>query len=620
MTEIAGQLETRTGVPQQKGLTRLERQEQEVQQRPLDLGLIRRLLSFTRPYKWRRNTLMCLVLIRAVQLPAMAWVLSQVFNGPIAHKDYRGTLLWTVAFAGLAVVTYITFAFRLRLAMELGEWVVHDLRFAIFQKLQRMSMRYYDRTKLGRIISRMTSDVESVRTGVQDVLFMTMVQTGQMLVAAGFMLWVDPGLFGMLLVLAPIIWIITRYFRSQFSEAYRNMRESFSRVTATLAESVSGIRVTQSFVRQDVNASLFRDLVIDHSGYSLRTIRLAGSYLPLLELNSQFFISMLLALGGCQVLLHSFFAPGDAQQSFSAVWPFFFMAPLFFQPVTSLGQQYNTAMTAMAGAERVFRLLDSEPEQLDADDAADLPPIEGRVQFKNMTFGYDPQQPILHEINFVAEPGRTVALVGHTGSGKSSIINLIAKFYLPTAGKVLIDGHDTFHVRTTSLAQQLGIVLQTNFLFSGTVMDNIRVGNAEATDAQVIEAARRLDCLDLFEQLPSGFYTDVGERGGNLSLGQRQLVCFTRAMLADPRILILDEATSAVDTMTEARIQRALSVLLRNRTSFVVAHRLSTIRHADVVLVLDHGRIIERGAHTELLATGGVYSNLYRQFIHASEA
>jgi ATP-binding cassette subfamily B protein len=345
-----------------------------------------------------------------------------------------------------------------------------------------------------------------------------------------------------------------------------------------------------------------------------------GVFLPLIELNNQFFISVLLVLGGYKVLVGLPIGGGTPEEQFAAMWVFFFMAPNFFGPVTMIGRQYNMALTAMAGAERVFALLDSEPEQLDDKDAIDPPTIVGRVEFKDIGFEYVKGTPVLHGINFTAEPGQTVALVGHTGSGKSTITNLIAKFYLPTSGELLIDGTDIRKIKGHALTQQLGIVLQQNFLFTGTVMDNIRIGDGTASDEDVIEAARKLDCLDLFESMPQGLNTQVGERGGNLSLGQRQLVCFTRAMLADPRILILDEATSSVDTMTEARIQKALATLLKGRTSFVVAHRLSTIRHADVVLVLDQGEIIERGTHNELLSHGGVYANLYRQFIHASEA
>ncbi|MEM9881537.1 MAG: ABC transporter ATP-binding protein, partial [Planctomycetota bacterium] len=489
-----------------------------------------------------------------------------------------------------------------------------------FAHLQRLSMGFYDRTKLGRIISRVTSDAEAVRQGVQDVLFVSLVQGGGMVVAAGVMLWYDPPLFLFVLAVTPIILVINRYFTRRLTRQARLIQESFSRVTATIAESVGGVRVTQGFVRQEVNADLFRALVRDHAGHNLVQSRLAGTQLPLLEFKSQFIIAALTLLAGYQVLRGGFFAGDDPAKTFAALVVFWFMIPYFFNPIRIMATQYNTALSAMAGAERVFQLLDTEPEKLDHDDAVSPSRLAGRVEFDDVRFGYDADRPVLHGLSFATEPGQTVALVGHTGSGKSTVIKLICKFYLPTAGRVLIDGTPTPNLATAALMQRVGIVLQSNFLFTGSVLDNIRLGRPDATDEQVIDAARKLDCLDLLEALPHGLDTEVGEKGGSLSLGQRQLVCFCRAMLADPTILILDEATSSVDTLTEARIQKALEVLLAGRTSFVVAHRLSTIRHADKVLVLDHGKLIEEGPHTDLLARGGTYANLYRQFIHATEA
>jgi ATP-binding cassette subfamily B protein len=604
-------------------LTHVKRDDKEAKQRPLSFAVIKRLLGYTRPYAFRRNTLVVLALIRSIQLPALAWALAAVLNGPVLDKDWHGTLWGAAGFFLLALSTAVVFHFRMKLALELGEDVIHDLRGEIFAHLQKMSMRFYDSTKLGRIISRVTSDAENVRMGVQSVLFITVVQLGAMLVAAAIMLYYDPPLFFVVLAMAPVLWFVSKFFRNRLSAAYRATQESFSRVTATLAESVNGIRVTQGFVRQDTNAELFGELVDDHATYHVRSSRLQAVFLPFLELNSQVFMAVLLALGGAQVLLQVFFAEyaaADPETQFKSLVVFALLMPQFFNPIATIGRQYNDALTAMAGAERVFGLLDTEPERMDADDAIDLPMIDGRVELDNVTFGYLPGKPVLHEISLKADPGQTIALVGETGSGKSSIINLIAKFYLPNEGRVLIDGYDTRQVTSHSLAEQLGIVLQRNYLFTGSVMDNIRVGRPDATDEEVIASARALDCLDVLETLPQGLQTEVGEKGGNLSLGQRQIVCFCRAMLADPRIMILDEATSAVDTMTEAKVQVALERLLAGRTSFVVAHRLSTIRHADRVLLLDDGRIIERGTHNELLEQAGQYAKLYRQFIQASEA
>jgi ATP-binding cassette subfamily B protein len=619
-------------VPSRLGLLTLVNRpvddEDEAQFKPLEWGLIRRLAGYARPHRRKLWIMIGLSTVRAIQLPALVWAMGAIISGPVARHDLR-TVAWALlGYALLAVWTDFMFHFRQRYALELGEYAVNALRADIFTHVQRMPMSFFHRVKLGRIISRVTSDVEAVRVGIQDVFFVSLIQFGQMVFSAVAMLFCDWSLFLVVLAMAPVLWTVNRRFRFKLSRLSRASQESFSRVTATLAESVGGIRVTQGFVRQQTNAGLFRSLLADHARYNVALARTSAILLPILELNSQFFIAVLLLLGGWRSFHH--------EMEIASLIQFFFLANLFFSPIAVIGNQYNQALIAMAGAERIFGLLDAKPDWEDAPDAVDLPdprvrhaafpgpdpaePSPGvQIEFRHVSFGYDPARLVLHDVHFTAEPGRMIALVGHTGSGKSSIINLVAKFYLPTRGEVLIDGREIRALTSHSLHRQMGIVQQQNFLFSGTVLDNIRLGRPGAAEDDVRAAARRLDCLDLFDDLSRSLQTEVGEKGSGLSVGQRQLVCFARALLADPRLLILDEATSSIDALTEARIQRALAMLLRGRTSFVVAHRLSTIRHADLVLVLDQGRIIERGTHAELLTLRGHYAALYRQFVQVDE-
>ena len=589
-------------------LTRHIEREDEPRQRPLDFRLIGRLMEATRSQGPKRLWLLAAVVVRSVQLPALTWILASVIRGPVAAHDIDGVIYGSIAFALLAISTQLVMHYRQRLALELGESVVSDLRTQLFRHMQRMPMRWFHTNRIGRVISRMTSDMEDIRIGVQEVFYVTLVQFIQMAIAAAAMIWYDWSLFLIVLGLAPVIWFINRHFHKRLSNALRNMRESFSRVTATLVESVVGIRVTQGFVRQQENSVVFADLAADHSRFNTKVLKTHGTFLPLLEMNSQIFMAILLLVGGYRVL-----TPGHSTDIGDLVG-FFFMANLFFAPISILGNQYNQAMTAMAGAERLYRLLDTEPEWTDPPDAMQLKDVRGEVEFCNVTFGYDSDRPVLHQVSFAVKPGQVIALVGHTGSGKSSIINLVCRFYLANSGQVLIDGHDIRDIAGHSLHRRMGIVQQQNFLFSGTVADNIRFARPEASDDDILNVLRKLDCEDLMLALPQGLQTSVGEGGATVSSGQRQLICFARAMLADPAILVLDEATSSIDSATEDRLQNALKILLTGRTAFVVAHRLSTIRNADQVLVLDHGHIVERGTHPQLIQQGGVYAGLYERF------
>ncbi len=581
------------------------------EERRLDVKLIFRIFSYMRPHSRLRDLCLALSAARSILRPMQGVLIGHVINGPIASKDFQGVILWSGVFVILAIVTEVTFSYRMLASQQLGERVAQGLRNGLFEKLQTFSLGFYTKTKVGSLLSRYISDIENMRRGVHVVFFFGLMLVGQMLVSSVFMFIYNPALFCIVLVVAPVIYGINIYFRGKLSHWSRQTQLSQSRLTSKVAEAVNGMKIIQSFARERPTADEFETLIQDHAANNQNLARNTAIYLPLLEFNTQGFLALLLAVGSYGTLTGSFDSSVD---DFIA---FFFLANYFFMPVQNIGRIYTQALASVAGAERVFQLLDKEPDWKETPKLVRLASLKGSIEAKDLSFSYLDGKPVLKGIDFRIEPRETVALVGHTGSGKSTLANLISKHYLPTSGSLEIDGISTVEMHGLALRKHFGIVTQQAFLFDGSVTDNIKLGSPAATADLVHWAIDQLDSRDILESLPEGLDTKVGENGKNLSNGQRQIVCFARAMLCDPRILILDEATSSVDVMTEARIQAALSRLIDGRTSIFIAHRLNVARIADRIFVLDQGELVEAGSHSDLLAAKGVYAQLHGDFVLA---
>jgi ABC-type multidrug transport system fused ATPase/permease subunit len=561
------------------------------------------LARLTAPYKGRTALALGSLLAATVTALLTPYLAKLAIDDGIAarHVDMLAWIVFFFLLAGLA--NWATSYAQTYFTGWTGERILADLRNKLFRHLQRLSLGFYERNRAGVIISRLTNDVDALDQLVTDGVT-TLVQSTLTLVGTAIFLFIlDWKLALATLTIVPPLTAGTIWFRTRSARAYRAVRERLGLVTATLAEDISGIRVLQGFTREDASLRRFREINDHYRQANQQTVVLNGIYFPYVDLLSAISTVVVLGYGGYRYF--------EGSISEGTIFAFMLYVSNFFDPIQQLSQLYNTFLSATAALDKIMDVMDEEPQIVDAKDARDLPAAEGHVRFQGVRFGYGEGPEVLHGLDLDVPAGTTVALVGHTGAGKSTIAKLLARFYDPREGRITIDGRDLREVTQRSLREQLGIVPQEGFLFAGNVTENIAFGKPGATPEEVVRAAQTVGAHEFILRLEDGYETQLQERGSRLSLGQRQLIALARALLADPRILILDEATSSVDIGTEQKIERALRVLLAGRTAFIIAHRLSTIRDADLIVVLEHGQIVEQGTHEELLDRRGLYTSLY---------
>lgn len=575
-----------------------------------DQKVINRLLKYLKDYK-RLFALAALGMLGfTLSSLAMPYLITMAIDGPITNGNLTGwsisnpsLMLIFIAFIMTGVVNWGSQWLRMLTMAYIGRGILFTLRTQMFNHLQKLSMGFYDRHEVGRIMSRVQNDVtalqEVITNGVIDIISDLISLIGIIVI----LFLMNPKLASATLIIIPIMVLILVIWQKYARKAFMRVRMAISVVNAGLQENISGAKVIQSLSRENENYRRFDNLNEANLDANLSAGRLAAGILPMIELLMGGATALIIIYGGSQAIA--------GELLLGQLVGFILYVQRFFEPIRNLAMQYTQLQRAMAGGQRIFEVLDSEPEIVDAPDAVDMPDIKGDIVFENTSFEYVPGIKVLQDINMHIKPGETIALVGATGAGKSTILSLVNRFYEITSGHLKIDGHEIGDITQKSLRQRIGMVLQEPFLFSRTVRDNIMYGREDATEAEMIEAAKAVGAHKFIEQLEHGYDTELQERGSNLSVGQRQLISFARAVLADPRILMLDEATANVDTQTEILIQKALRHLLKDRTSLVIAHRLSTIHDANRIAVFDNGKITEMGTHDELMQKAGMYHQLY---------
>ena len=577
--------------------------DEEIEQK-VNPRIILRLFKWIKPFsKWMILSCVLMLLSAAISLTS-PYLIRMAIDDAIPQKNFRMLVIISVALKLSVLIVRVLLAQKLKIMTRVAQKIIVNIREEVFSKLQALPFTYFDSRPHGKILIRVVNYVNSLSDLLSNGIIQLISDLFTLIVIICFMLAIDVKLTLVSMAVVPILFVVLIAMKKKQHEAWKQESYKRSNLTAYLSETLNGMKVTQSFAREDVNQGIFEGLCRTCKKVWIRAVNINNIIWPVVDNLSTFGVALVYFIGiswlGKTVTI------GTLVAFAGYIWR-------FWNPIQNLGNFYNSMVTTGAYVERIFELLDEPEDITDRPGAKELPPIRGHVQFDHVNFSYEPGNPILKDVDFTITPGMSVAIVGPTGAGKTTIVNLLSRFYNPDDGKILIDGLDIQDLQIKSIRKQVGVMLQDSFLFSGSIMENIRYGRLDATDEECIAAAKTVQAHDFISAFPDGYNTVLSANGGGLSQGQKQLISFARVLLSDPRILILDEATSSVDTHTEKALQKGLGELLKGRTSFIIAHRLSTIRNSDIIFYVDHGEIVERGNHKELMALNGNYADMVKQ-------
>lgn len=577
----------------------------EVLEDKFDVNQLKRLLAYLIPYRKRFVSVSFMMLSASAFTMLIPQFFQKVMDVCIPNKDMKGIAFYSFLTLLAAFYSAFSLRYKIKYTNQIGQQIIHDMRYDIFEHLQELPFSYYDDRPHGKIQVRVVNYVNSISDLLSNGILNTITDLCNLVFIIVFMLILNVRLTLVCLCGLPILAIVIVVIKKKQRTAWQVQSNKQSNLNAYIAESINGIRVTQSFVREDVNSGIFNNLSGSYRKSWMRAVMFNFTMGPSIDIIS------IITTAAIYVLGVNWMINGETGITVGVLVAFTAYIGRFWAPINTLAGFYNSLLTAISYLERIFETIDEPVVVKDREDAVEMPPIHGDVAFDHVTFSYEPGVPILKDVSFHANQGQSFAVVGPTGAGKTTLVNLLSRFYNVDSGRILIDGVDIAGVTIRSLRKQMGVMMQDSFIFSGTIMDNIRYGNFSATDEEVIRAAKTVCAHDFIMEMENGYQTQVNERGSRLSAGQRQLISFARALLADPKILILDEATSSIDTETEIILQKGLNELLKGRTSFIIAHRLSTIKNSSCIMYVDKGTILEKGTHDELMAQKGEYYKLY---------